>query len=389
MMNTILISFIHILTWASMCYVAFAMLRLLRFARQDRVVDAPTPPVTVLKPVCGLDQDLYENLHSFCMQDYTDYQVIFGVADESDPAIPIVEQLMRTLPDQDLSLIVDDRLIGTNRKVSNLANMVASAKYEILVIADSDMQVRPDYLKSIVAPFRDDRVGAVTCLYSGIPRGGLASALGAAFINEWFLPSVLVALSFRDINFCFGSTMVVRREILEQLGGFARFSSLLADDYMLGKFVSKAGYKVCLSPYVVGNVVYEPDIRTLFLHELRWAATIRQVQPLGYSFSFISYCIPMSLLYFAVCPYLIDGMITIAGAVLLRVLMHFTARYSLGIKGHAQPWLSPLRDILCFTIWAVGLFNRNVHWRQHTYALKSEGQLEITEQQKLSEDIIS
>ena len=388
-MYTMLIILVQILAWSSICYVLFAMWRLLRFAGRVCVVDAPTPPVTILKPVCGLDQDLYENLRTFCEQDYPGYQVIFGVYDEADPAIAVIEKLMRALPGKDLSMVIDDRLIGTNRKVSNLANMYASAKYEILVIADSDMQVGPDYLRSIVAPFRDGMVGAVTCLYTGISRGGLASTLGAAFINEWFVPSVLVALSFREINFCFGSTMVVRREILEQLGGFARFSSLLADDYMLGKLVSDAGYRVCLSPYVVGNVVYEPDIRRLFLHELRWAATIRQVQPLGYSCSFITYCIPMSLLYFAVSPYLIDGMITLAGAILLRMLMHFTARYSLGIKGRAQPWLSPLRDILCFTIWAVGLFNRNVHWRQHTYALKSEGRLEITEQQKLSEDIIS
>jgi ceramide glucosyltransferase len=372
-----------------MFYVVFAMWRLLRFARRVHVVDAPTPSVTVLKPVCGLDQDLYENLRSFCEQDYPAYQVIFGVSDPEDPALAVIDKLIQALPEKDLSLVVNDRLIGTNRKVSNLANMYGSVKHEIVVIADSDMHVGPDYLRSVIASFRDTRVGAVTCLYTGIPGDGLASVLGAAFINEWFLPSVLVALSFQKINFCFGSTMAVRRAILEQLGGFARFANLLADDYMLGKLVSDAGYRVSLSQYVVSNVIYEPDFRTLFLHELRWAATIRGVQPLGYSLSFITYCIPMSLLYFAVCPDMIDGMITVAGAVLLRILMHFTARYSLGIKGRTHPLWSPLRDLLCFTIWAVGLFNRSVHWRQYTYALKSEGQLEITEQQKLSEDIIS
>jgi len=374
-----LIDLIHVLAWISMFYVVFAMLRLLRFARRVRIVDAPTPPVTILKPVCGLDKDLYENLRSFCEQDYPVSQVIFGVSDRADPALPVIEKLIQAFPDRDLTLVVNDRLIGTNRKVSNLANMYASAKYEILVIADSDMHVGPDYLRSVVESFRDERVGAVTCLYTGLPGGGLASVLGAAFINEWFLPSVLVALSFQEIKFCFGSTMAVRRGVLEQLGGFARFANLLADDYMLGKLVSDAGYRVKLSQYVVDNVVYEPDFRTLFLHELRWAATIRMVQPVGYSFSFITYCIPLTLLYFAVCPNLIDGMITVAGAVLLRILMHFTARYSLGIKGGTHFWLSPFRDILCFTIWAVGLFNRCVHWRQYTYALKSEGQLEITE----------
>lgn len=388
-MNTILINIVHILAWCSIFYVAFAIWRLLRFAGWARDESTQTPPVTVLKPVCGLDPDLFENLRSFCDQDYPVYQVIFGVSDRADPAVSVIEKLIHSLPEKDLSLVINDRLIGTNRKVSNLANMYELVKHDVLVIADSDMRVGTDYLRAVAAPLHDERVGAVTCLYTGIARGGLASVLGAAFINEYFLPSVLVAVSLRDINFCFGSTMVVRRKLLEQLGGFARFSCLLADDYMLGKLVTDAGYKVCLSSYVVGNAVYEPDIRALFLHELRWAATIRMVQPLGYSLSFITYCIPMSLLYFAVSPYLIDGIITVAGAVLFRVLMHYAARYSLGIKGHAQPWLSPLRDILCFTIWAVGFFNRNVRWRQYKYSLKSEGQLEITEQKNLSENTIS
>ena len=247
MMYTILIGFVHILAWCSFFYVVFAMWRLLRFARRVHVVDAPTPAVTVLKPVCGLDQDLYENLRSFCEQDYPEYQVIFGVSDPKDPALAVIDRLIRALPDKDLSLVVNDRLIGTNRKVSNLANMYGAVKHEIVVIADSDMHVGPDYLRSVIASFRDDTVGAVTCLYTGIPGNGLASVLGAAFINEWFLPSVLVALSFREINFCFGSTMAVRRTILEQLGGFARFADLLADDYMLGRLVSDAGYRVSLS----------------------------------------------------------------------------------------------------------------------------------------------
>ena len=387
-MYNVAVSLIHILAWCSIFYVVYAILCLLRFGSTSRAVDAPTPEVTLLKPVCGLDADLYENLRSFCEQDYPCYQVIFGVADPEDPALPVVRKLIKALPGRDLSLVIDERLIGSNRKVSNLANMYAGVKYDLLVIADSDMHVDPGYLRSVTAPFADTGVGAVTCLYAGVPRGGLASRLGAMFINEWFLPSVLVAASFSNISFCFGSTMAVRREILEQIGGFARLANLLADDYMLGKLVSDAGYRVCLCGYVVNNMVFEPDFRSLFLHELRWAATIRMVQPVGYAMSFITYCVPMSLLYLAVCPHLFDGMITVAGAVLLRVLMHFSAGYSLGIKGSKSPWWPPCRDLLCFTIWAVGLFNRSVHWRQYTYALKSEGQLEIAEQQKLSEDII-
>ena len=182
--------------------------------------------------------------------------------------------------------------------------------------------------------------------------------------------------------------MVVRRQLLEQIGGFARFSQLLADDYMLGKIISDAGYKVHLSSYVVGNIVYEPNIKALFQHELRWAVTVRSVRPIGYTFSFITYTVPMALLYAVISSFRADSVIIIGAAVMLRILMHFTARYSLRLNGPARYWLMPFRDILSFAVWAASFFSKNIHWRQFTYSLQDNGQITTTEQMKVSENVI-
>lgn len=383
-----LVGLTFLLALASIGYVLFAILRLLMFSRRRPAANAPTPPVTVMKPVCGMEPGLYENLLSFCEQDYPDYQVVFGVSDPDDPALAVIREVMRARPGKDLSVVIDDRLIGSNRKVSNLANIYTRAKHDILVMADSDMQVGPDYLRAVVEPLQNPRVGVVTCLYSGIARGGLASVLGAAFINEWFLPSVLVAESFQDINYCFGSTMAVRRAVLEQIGGFARLAQLLADDYMLGKITSDAGFQVSLSPYVVGNIVYEPDFRALFRHELRWAVTVRSVRPIGYTFSCITYAVPMALLFLITSGFHIDGMVMLAAAVLARMLMHFTAGYCLELKHRTGYWLMPFRDILSFAVWAASFFSRNIQWRQHSYSLQNNGQISTKEQMKISENVI-
>jgi len=238
------------------------------------------------------------------------------------------------------------------------------------VIADSDMLVEPDYLATVVACFDDPEVGAATCLYTGKAQSGLASSLGASFINKWFLPSVLVALSFGKLRFCFGATMAVRREALEAIGGFERLASMLADDYMLGKLVSAQGYKVVLVPYLVRNIIHEPSLAALFRHELRWARTVRSVQPIGYGMSFLTHAVPMSLLYLAVAPSPAWGYSVFALALILRLLMHFAARRHLGLDTPGRVWLVPVRDLMCFAIWVAGFLGRDVEWRQHNFNIQ-------------------
>lgn len=360
---------------ASIVYLFWALWAVRAFGRLRPAAGTFTAPVTILKPVCGLDPGLYGNLRSFCEQDYPAYQVLFGVRDPNDPAIPVVERVIRDFPDRDLGLVVDERVIGTNLKVSNLANMFPQAKHDVLVVADSDMRVDRKYLSAVTAPFADPKVGAVTCLYKGTPVGGLPSVLGSMFINDWFLPSVLAALTFNPMRFCFGATMAVRREALEEIGGFSALASHIADDYMLGRLVSESGYSVELSRYVVENLVLEPDVKTLIRHEMRWARTVRSVQPLGYTFSFLTNAIPLALILVLVSGFAAAGWAMLALAIVLRVTLHNVVRASVGIRGPAMPWLVPARDILSFVVWGGSFFGRDVHWREQRFLLEADGQL--------------
>jgi len=364
------------LSLASLTYIAFSIFRVARFGGRRWPEDAPLPPLTVLKPVCGLEAELYENLRSFCLQDYPEYQVLFGVADAGDPALEVVRRLIAELPDKDLDVVVNDQLIGGNRKVSNVANLYPRARHDVLIIADSDMRVDSNYLRAIAAGFADNNTGAVTCLYRGRPAGsGFASVLGSAFINEWFLPSVLVAVTFGNIRYCFGATMAVRRELLERIGGFPALASQLADDYLLGKLVSDAGYRVELSPYVVENIVSEPDLTALFRHELRWARTVRSVQPVGYTLSVVTHALPVCILYLAVTAAHWLGAAAVAAALALRILMQCVTRRSLHTGMPVRPWQVPVRDFFSFAVWIASFFGKNVSWRRHSFAIDNNGNM--------------
>lgn len=339
--------------------------------------DAFQPPVTILKPVCGLDESLYENLRSFCHQAYPRYQVIFGVLDAADPAIPTVERLIRELDDVDITLVVDGNVSGDNLKASNLVNMVPAAKYDLLFVADSDMRVDETYLATVVAPFADPRVGAVTCLYKASASRHLPSRLASMFINEWFLPSVLVSAKLRDIRFCFGATMAVRRPLLEMIGGFKAIAEYLADDHMLGKLVSQRGFKVVLSDYVVENVVAEESFAHMLQHELRWARTVRTVEPLGHAFSFIMYGVPVALIsavdvvVTAGWQWLAAGLV--ASAILLRAGVHLAVHRKLNLPKDGSLWLIPLRDIVSFGVWAMSFLGRQIKWRGRALVVNRDG----------------
>lgn len=362
---------------ASAAYVLTAIHRVKAFQRQVAASCTFQPPVTLLKPVCGLDTGLYENFRSFCCQDYPQYQIVFGVHDAADPAVPVIERLIAEFPKIDIALIVDNGVAGANLKVSNLDNMHRAAKHDFLVIADSDMRVGEKYLAAVVAPFADSQVGAVTCLYKGTPAKGLPSLLASMFINEWFVPSVLVSASIREIRFCFGATMAVRRHLLDMIGGFKALSHYLADDYMLGKLVSAHGFKVALSSYVVENVVLQKTFKHLFQHELRWARTVRTVEPLGHAFSFIMYGVPLAFVGALMVDLTFDwewfevGLIALA--VSLRAWMHLAVRRKLGLPKDRSLWLVPLRDMLCFAVWGASLLARRVEWRGRTFVVRPDG----------------
>ena len=334
------------------------------------------PPMTVLKPVAGAEPNLEQNLRSFCTQDYPEFQVLFGVRDARDPAIPIIEQLVREYPHRGAALIVDPAVAGSNYKISNVLNMMPHARHELLVVADADCRVGPTYLAEIAASFADPSVGAVTCVYKGTPfRPCLADRLGAMFINEWFLPSVLVALLTERLRYCFGATMAVRRDVLQAIGGFQVLASYLADDYMLGHLVAVAGRKVVLAPHIVDITVDEGSFRVLLRHELRWARTMRTVRPVSYALSGLTDVIPLSILWGLVRGFGNADVILVALAVVLRVLTHYAARARLNLSGPAMPWLVPLRDLLTFGIRVMSFAGRRVAWQNRGFIVQPDGRM--------------
>ncbi|HUN29368.1 MAG TPA: bacteriohopanetetrol glucosamine biosynthesis glycosyltransferase HpnI [Alphaproteobacteria bacterium] len=346
---------------AGIAYCAIALVAIVRFARRPIPRAGARPGVTILKPIHGLEAELFENLCSFCEQDYETFEVMFGVARADDPAIGVIRRVIARFPNRDLSLVVDDAPFVGNPKIANLQHLFARAKYDLLVIADADMRVDPRYLSAISATLSGEGVGAVTCLYAGDPRGGLASQLAALQLNDQFAPSVLVATFAGDPRFCLGSTMAVRRSALEAIGGLAAIAPFLADDYMLGALLTARGYRVVLSRYVVRNIVAEPGLRALVSHELRWARTIRSVQTAGYVFSFVTFPLPFALAWAAFSPGALQWG-TLLVVLALRVSVHEAMRRAFALD-RSPVWMIPLRDCLGLGIWAAGLFGTSVRWK--------------------------
>jgi ceramide glucosyltransferase len=373
----------YLLVLASLCAITyllfanFCIIELRKNIKRPHIPSGFTPAVTIFKPICGIEQDMDENLRSFCEQDYPEYQVIFGLHGNDDDAIPVIQKIIEDYPQLDLEMIIDARLHGSNHKVSNLINMFPTAKHEILIVSDSDMRVRKNYLHDVVAPFANTANGAVTCLYSGRTDDGVASKLNAMFINEWFLPSVLISDALKDISYCLGATMAVRREILTDFGGFEALANYLADDYMLGQMVSERGYKVYLSYTIVENLSYEPNYKSLFLHELRWARTLRTAEPLGYMGTFLTDTLMISsftaffALLFTQHTFLPASILGIT--ITARILLHLQVKSALELDGRGSLVLIPVRDMMSFVIRVVSYMGNSIEWRNHTFSIDDDG----------------
>lgn len=336
-----------------------------RLARQDRLPDCARvcAPVTVLKPLCGAEPRLEENLAGLCTQKHPHYQIVFGVRDPADPAIAVVERLARRFPGVDMRLVVDAHEHGSNRKVSNLINMMPAARHPWLVLSDSDIAVGPDYLARVTAPLAEPRVGIVTCLYHGRPLHGAWQRMGALFIDTWFAPSVRVASSGGSSAFAFGATIAVRAATLRAIGGFEVLKNRLADDYRLGELVRGLGLETVLSDVNVGTDVTEDSLRALWARERRWMQTIRSLNPLGYAFSFITFTLPILALGLCLAPTAGNAALALCGAT-ARLGLHWR-RPAPGVRCAGHAWHAPLRDCLLLLEWASAFGGATTRWRQH------------------------
>jgi ceramide glucosyltransferase len=333
------------------------------------------PAVTILKPLHGAEPELYANLASFCVQDYPGpIHIVLGVQDAADPAIGVVRRLIKEFPAVDIELVVSSRRHGANRKVSNLVNMASRIRHETVLLSDSDIRVEKDYLRRVVPPLSDPRVGIVTCLYEGCSSASLWARFAAQMINHHFLPNVLFGLRFSLARPCFGSTMVFRRSTLLRIGGFETFSDQLADDYAMGEAVRDAGLEVLMSPYVVTHVCTERSAAELFRHELRWARTIRLLDPVGFTGSAVTHAFPFALLGALLGGFTPAGLVMIVSALACRLILQMHVDEMLDLREN-QFWLGPVRDVLSFAIFVASFFGNAVTWRGQRYSVRGDGTL--------------
>jgi ceramide glucosyltransferase len=330
--------------------------------------------VSVLKPLCGAEPRLYSNLETFCAQTHPSYQLLFGVASASDPAVNVVRRLARAWPQRDIELVIDGSVHGSNLKVSNLMNLAARAKHDLIVIADSDIAVEPDYLVRVTAPLADAHVGIVTCLYRARRVGGFWSRIGALFIDEWFAPSVHVASALGHERFGFGATLALTRDTLLRSGGFDALRDCLADDYHLAAHVRALGLRTVLSDVVVATDVIESDLASLWHRETRWLRTIRSIEPFGFAFLCLGFTTPWlltSALLGLGFEHGTDASQTIADTIVdLSTSLGLSARLVLHWRS-ARSWrafwrdlpLIPLRDMLMWLQWLAASFGSSVVWR--------------------------
>ena len=370
---TFVIAVILAPAWAYLVGTAVAAVR---FARRATPSGPEPPPVSLLKPLHGAEPGLYENLRSFAQQDYPVVQMVLGVNDANDGALPVAQALIHDLPASDIALVLDPPVRGSNLKVANLENMLAAARHDILVISDSDMRVDRRYLGAVTAPLHDPRTGLVTCLYEGVSTGGIWSELGALHINFGFLPSALVAAELGIGHGCFGATIAMRRETLERIGGLARLRDELADDRRIGDAVRAQGLAVLLSRYVVEARVSESSFTSLWQHELRWARTVRAITPAGFAGSVLTHPVALAALAAAASRFGLTSAILLVLSCLLRWASALIIAGALAFTT-AGLWLLPVRDALSFAVFVASFFGRRVCWRDQLFHVDASGRMTV------------
>jgi ceramide glucosyltransferase len=331
------------------------------------------PPVSILKPLKGTDPDIYQSFRRHCLQDYPEYEIVFGISDPADPAVASVRQLQQEFPDRIIGLVVCEKILGANVKVSNLAQMLPTAHYEYLIVNDSDIQVERDYLRRVIAPLAEDHVGMVTCLYRGVAAPTLGSRLESLGIATDFCAGVLAARQLEGgLRFGLGSTLAFRRADLERAGGFPSIVDFLADDYELGRRIAGLGLQIRLSDVVVETHLPAYTLQGFFSHQLRWARGVRDARPGGYVGLIFTFGLMWSLLNLIAAHAAPWSWVVLGTVALLRLAMANTvgktALQDRRLLKHL--WLLPLRDLIAVFIWIASFAGHTVTWRSDRFELK-------------------
>lgn len=340
------------------------------------------PAISILKPLCGNEPELEDNLRSFFQQDYDgEVQIVFGAYTAQDPGLKAALRVAAEHPAAEVAVMAGGDCVGPNRKVANLANMARLARHDLLVISDSDARLQRQTLRALIQPFRDPRVGAVTCLFRGaLPaNAGLATRLAALRLNAWFLPSALIAKFLAPVKSCYGPLTAIRRSVLDRAGGFTALADHAADDHELGQITVRQGLKVSVPPALVETLVHERSLQSLLAHEIRWARVTRATTSAGHTASVVSHSLPvlftLSLALGSGWAWAALGTymalrFALAGLAESRFESHLTARRWLGAAALVVP-----RECLCFLVWAISFCGHEITWRGRRFAILARDRL--------------
>lgn len=331
-----------------------------------------TPPVSNLKPIRGLDPDAYENLASFCRQDYPAYEILFCVGDSDDPALPVIEKLISDFPERPIRVLFGSGRTATNDKAAKLARLVGEAQHEFVVISDSDVRVPPDYLRTVVAPLADPKVGAVTCFYVPTHETTLVQNLQSVGMLSDFYAGILVAWQLDGVKFALGPTIATSRSRLAGFGGYSAIENRPGDDLLVGRLISDQGYAVKLLPYSVSTVADYQTFGDLFHKRLRWIVVMRHMRPWGHLGLIFTHSLPWCLAAIAISPSLPVASAYLGTYLLLRTAM----TWAIGSRGLREPlpWkklaLIPLWDAMAFVLWLISFGRKSVRWRDNDYYIR-------------------
>jgi len=370
-----------VLACVPLAYYGFASLAALRFFSRERrrVLGNFAPPLSVLKPVRGVDFASYQNFQSFCQQDYPAYEILFCVNDLEDAAVPLIRQLMSEFPERSIRLFSNAPQLGSNRKVSNLALLSREATHELLVQSDGDVRVGPNYLREIAAPFEKTETGVVSCFYRGSTEPSLCAEIEALGAATDFAPGVLVADWMEGVTFALGASVATTKTWLAKIGGYQALANVLADDYEIGNRVAKAGGRVLVSREVVETMYPAASFVEFWQHQTRWARTVRLCRPASYVGLLATTGLPWARL-----GALVSGS---AGAIALLgayFVLRMSVAWTVGVWGlqdesaKKKLWLLPLRDALHFAVWVASFFSNTVTWGGTEFRLSPNGEMAAT-----------
>jgi ceramide glucosyltransferase len=342
-------------------------------ARYHEVPTEFAPAISILKPIHGLDRETYENYASFCNQDYPEFEILFCVGDERDAAVRVIEKIIADFPERSIRLLIGSEPLGTSDKVNKLCRMVREARHDTVIVSDSDVRVGPDFLRAVVRPFSDAKVGGVTCLYRGLTDGGFAADLEALGNSADFAPGVLVARLFGGLDFMLGAVMATTKKHLAEIGGFESLADYFCDDYELGNRIAARGYRVELSRFTVDIVYPRETIADAFRHQLRWNLSIRYSRPWGHLGLIFSNALSWAALVGALVTWRVAA-VYLAIAMFFRVMMAIFV----GLRGmrdrlvRRELWMLPLRDAFAFVVWLASFFPQRIHWRDRQFRVRDK-----------------